>query len=183
MAKKKKDKKTQDRKDAAEKLARDVAKSAHQIWLAGLGMFDSAREEGGKLFDKMVKRGEQLEAHAKPKVTQAAQDVKQAVKKEMRRIEAQLKVMVNKIDTWRSSPTPAPQPASKKKPAVKKKAAPRKRAAAKKKAAPKRKAAPRKKAAAKKKAAPRKAAPRKCAPKKVARRRAPANKRNTPRKS
>ena len=156
---KKKDKKSKARADKAERLTRDVGDSAHKIWLAGLGMFDSAREGSGKLFDKMVKRGEALEAQAKPKVTQAAQDVRATVRKEVRRLEAQMKTLLNKVEAWRTSPTPAPakKKAVRKRATVKKKAAPRK-AAAPKKAAAKKKATP-KKAAAKKKAVRRRTSP------------------------
>jgi poly(hydroxyalkanoate) granule-associated protein len=35
-----------------------VQESAHQIWLAGLGAFVKAQEEGGKLFNALVKEGE-----------------------------------------------------------------------------------------------------------------------------
>ena len=35
--------------------------SAQQIWLAGLGAFSKAQDEGKKVFDTLVKQGEQLE--------------------------------------------------------------------------------------------------------------------------
>lgn len=38
-----------------------VRASAHQIWLAGLGAFRKAQEEGGKAFDKLVKEGDVLQ--------------------------------------------------------------------------------------------------------------------------
>lgn len=41
--------------------ARDLRKYTQQIWLAGLGAFSRAEEEGGKLFDNLVKIGEDLE--------------------------------------------------------------------------------------------------------------------------
>lgn len=40
----------------------DFRKYAQQIWLAGLGAFVRAEEEGNKLFDTLVKVGEELEA-------------------------------------------------------------------------------------------------------------------------
>jgi len=43
-------------------IVKDVKDSAQKIWLAGLGAFALAEEEGGKLFDKLVKRGEGLES-------------------------------------------------------------------------------------------------------------------------
>jgi poly(hydroxyalkanoate) granule-associated protein len=38
-------------------LARAVAHSGHEIWLAGLGAFSTARKEGNKLFDLLVQEG------------------------------------------------------------------------------------------------------------------------------
>jgi poly(hydroxyalkanoate) granule-associated protein len=45
-----------DTKSAAQ-LAGTVKESAQQIWLAGLGAFSKAQEEGGKVFDTLVKEG------------------------------------------------------------------------------------------------------------------------------
>ena len=46
----------------AEPMAEKVKESANQIWLAGLGAYSKAEEEGGKLFDSLVQDGEKLEA-------------------------------------------------------------------------------------------------------------------------
>lgn len=40
----------------------DFRKYTKQIWLAGLGAFSRAEEEGNKLFDSLVKIGEELES-------------------------------------------------------------------------------------------------------------------------
>jgi poly(hydroxyalkanoate) granule-associated protein len=42
-------------------LAQTVKDSAQQIWLAGLGAFAKAQEEGGKVFDALVKEGATLQ--------------------------------------------------------------------------------------------------------------------------
>ena len=42
-------------------LAGTVKDSAQQIWLAGLGAFSKAQEEGGKVFDALVKEGVSLQ--------------------------------------------------------------------------------------------------------------------------
>lgn len=42
--------------------SKDLRKYTQQIWLAGLGAFSRAEEEGGKLFDNLVKIGEDLES-------------------------------------------------------------------------------------------------------------------------
>ena len=42
-------------------LALTVKESAQQIWLAGLGAFAKAQEEGGKVFDALVREGEGIQ--------------------------------------------------------------------------------------------------------------------------
>ena len=42
-------------------LASTVKDSAQQIWLAGLGAFSKAQEEGGKVFEALVKEGVSLQ--------------------------------------------------------------------------------------------------------------------------
>lgn len=43
-------------------LALTVKESAHQIWLAGLGAFAKAQGEGGKVFEALVKEGENIQS-------------------------------------------------------------------------------------------------------------------------
>jgi poly(hydroxyalkanoate) granule-associated protein len=42
-------------------LANSVKASAQQIWLAGMGAFSKAQEEGGKVFEALVKEGVSLQ--------------------------------------------------------------------------------------------------------------------------
>ena len=55
-------------------LASNVKESAQQIWLAGLGAFSKAQEEGGKLFETLMKEGLSLQkktqAQAEEKISQ-----------------------------------------------------------------------------------------------------------------
>lgn len=44
------------------KTALDFRKYTKQIWLAGLGAFSRAEDEGNRLFDSLVKVGEELES-------------------------------------------------------------------------------------------------------------------------
>ncbi|MDO8442579.1 MAG: phasin family protein [Polaromonas sp.] len=44
-------------KKSGPQLSGAVKESAQQIWLAGLGAFSKAQEEGGKVFDTLVKEG------------------------------------------------------------------------------------------------------------------------------
>ncbi len=41
--------------------ARDIQESANQIWLAGLGAFSNAQEESEKVFESLVKQGQEFE--------------------------------------------------------------------------------------------------------------------------
>jgi poly(hydroxyalkanoate) granule-associated protein len=63
-----------DRKGAAP-LAGTVRESASQIWLAGLGAFSKAQEEGTKVFDTLVKEGlsiqRKTQAAAEEKISEA----------------------------------------------------------------------------------------------------------------
>ena len=54
-------------------LASTVKESAQQIWLAGLGAFSKAQEEGGKVFETLVKEGMTIQ-----KRTQSAAEEKLA---------------------------------------------------------------------------------------------------------
>ena len=51
-------------------LAHSVKESAQQIWLAGMGAFSKAQEEGGKVFEALVKEGTNLQK----KTQSAAED-------------------------------------------------------------------------------------------------------------
>jgi poly(hydroxyalkanoate) granule-associated protein len=67
-------------------LAAAIKDSASQIWLAGLGAFAKAQEEGGKVFEALVQEGSTIQSRTKAftedklgnvtdKVTKAAGDV------------------------------------------------------------------------------------------------------------
>lgn len=49
-------------------VARFVKDSAHQVWLAGVGAYTRAGEEGGRLFDSLVSLGERIESGARARV-------------------------------------------------------------------------------------------------------------------
>ena len=67
--------KMSDDKKAAPQLSSAVKDSAQQIWLAGLGAFSKAQEEGSKVFDTLVKEGlsiqRKTQAAAEEKITEA----------------------------------------------------------------------------------------------------------------
>ncbi|HQX93164.1 MAG TPA: phasin family protein, partial [Thermomonas sp.] len=51
-------------KAQAERLGKSITESAQQIWLAGMGAFNRAQAEGGKLFESLVRDGLSLEQTA-----------------------------------------------------------------------------------------------------------------------
>ncbi len=63
----------------AEQMADRVKGSANQIWLAGLGAYSKAEEEGGRLFDALVKDGEKLEARTRAIVDKPLSAAKETV--------------------------------------------------------------------------------------------------------
>ena len=62
-------------KKKAKEVQSELVESAHKIWLAGLGALAVATEEGSKLFDSLVSRGEQLEGKGKEQVGKAKETV------------------------------------------------------------------------------------------------------------
>ena len=72
-------KQTQDSTDeakAATHFSETVKESAQQIWLAGLGAFSKAQQEGGKVFETLVKEGSAMQrktqAVAEEKIAEAS---------------------------------------------------------------------------------------------------------------
>ena len=68
-----------DNKKSNALLPSTVKDSAQQIWLAGLGAFSKAQEEGGKVFESLVKEGltiqRKTQAVAEEKITEATSRV------------------------------------------------------------------------------------------------------------
>jgi poly(hydroxyalkanoate) granule-associated protein len=58
----------------------DLRKYTHQIWLAGLGAFAKAEEEGSKLFENLVDAGREVESKAREKTETRVEEVKSKVK-------------------------------------------------------------------------------------------------------
>lgn len=59
---------------------RDLRKYTHQIWLAGLGAFAKAEEEGSKLFENLVDAGRDVESRARDKTETHVEQVKTRVR-------------------------------------------------------------------------------------------------------
>jgi poly(hydroxyalkanoate) granule-associated protein len=89
MLKKAKEKLAAEDSGAAEDPAQGIFKSSHQIWLAGLGAFSRAQQEGTKVFEALVKQGEELQKrtkHAASETAAAARDAAAAKAKEVQQI-------------------------------------------------------------------------------------------------
>ena len=72
--------KTKPKSKSSKKSALDFKKYTQQIWLAGLGAFSRAEEEGNKLFDSLVKVGEELESKTTEIADQTVEKVSEKAK-------------------------------------------------------------------------------------------------------
>ena len=72
----------------AKDLAQAVLDSSHQIWLAGVGAFVRAQQEGMKVFESLVQQGEKLERRTRQAAvsTAAARGAATAKAKEMQQM-------------------------------------------------------------------------------------------------
>lgn len=66
-------------KSADNNLGKSIMDSAQQIWLAGLGAFAKAQEEGTRLFDTLVREGVSLEQKTRKLAMGKADEVRGAV--------------------------------------------------------------------------------------------------------
>jgi len=67
-------------KSAASSVSgKGIMESAQQIWLAGLGAFAKAQEQGGHLFENLLKEGSSLEQKTRKLATGRVDDVRDAV--------------------------------------------------------------------------------------------------------
>jgi poly(hydroxyalkanoate) granule-associated protein len=65
--------------DKAEHLSRSIMDSAQGIWLAGMGAFNRAQEEGSRLFEALVKEGSSIEQKTRKLASNRAGQVREAV--------------------------------------------------------------------------------------------------------
>ncbi len=71
-------------------ISQRMKDSAQHIWLAGLGAFAKAQEEGTKVFENLVKEGSHLQQttqQAQAKMTEAAEKVGQMASGQMDKLE------------------------------------------------------------------------------------------------
>ena len=57
---------------ATQDMPQGVLDSSHKIWLAGLGAFSRAQREGAKVFEGLVKQGEELQSRTRQAATETA---------------------------------------------------------------------------------------------------------------
>ncbi|MBI4911875.1 MAG: phasin family protein [Acidobacteria bacterium] len=81
-----------------------LKESAYDIWLAGLGAFSLAGEEGSKLFRQLVEKGSELEEANKAKLAKLGEkaadlkvDAKAAMKKVASPVEAGLATAMHRL--------------------------------------------------------------------------------------
>jgi poly(hydroxyalkanoate) granule-associated protein len=86
--------KAEDAKVALKGMANKIMESGQQIWLAGLGAFGKAQEEGGKLYEALIKEGSALEKITSKYTTGKVDEVRGAVESTV----AQVKDRAS--DTW-----------------------------------------------------------------------------------
>ena len=75
--------------DTAKEMAQTILDSSHQIWLAGLGAFSQAKQEGAKLFETLVQQGQGLQDRTKQAAAETAavaRDAATAKAKEMQQM-------------------------------------------------------------------------------------------------
>ena len=66
-------------KPAAAPSGKSIMESAQQIWLAGLGAFAKAQEQGGAVFDTLLKEGSNIERTTRKLASGKVDDVRGAV--------------------------------------------------------------------------------------------------------
>jgi poly(hydroxyalkanoate) granule-associated protein len=78
----------------AKHLSQAILGSSRQIWLAGLGAFAKAQQEGRKVFDTLVKQGESFEAKTRSAAVETAEAARGAAKSKAKEMQAMAG------DTW-----------------------------------------------------------------------------------
>ena len=79
---------------SSEGMQRSIMDSAQQIWLAGMGAFGRAQDEGTKLFESLVKEGSTLEQKTRKIATGKVDAVRDAVENRVGAVKERA------ADTW-----------------------------------------------------------------------------------
>jgi poly(hydroxyalkanoate) granule-associated protein len=89
-------------KDEEEKSFSDVRLYARKVWLAGLGAYSWAGQEGAEYFKELVKVGEQTEKKAKQAIdekVEAANSEIDSAKSELTSVKGRVEVQLDKIES------------------------------------------------------------------------------------
>ena len=95
---KKLSKKASARTSETTNTAKTVMESANQIWLAGLGAFSKAQEEGGKIFDALVEEGMALEKKTRTVTNSRVNEVRGAVEGTVAQVQARANESWDKLE-------------------------------------------------------------------------------------
>jgi poly(hydroxyalkanoate) granule-associated protein len=82
----------------ADHLGKSIMESAQQIWLAGLGAFAKAQEEGTKLFDTLVREGVSLEQKTRKLALGKADEVRGAVESSVSQVKERTQETWDKLE-------------------------------------------------------------------------------------
>lgn len=83
---------------SADHLGKSIMESAQQIWLAGLGAFAKAQEEGTKLFDTLVREGTSLEQKTRKLALGKAGEVRGAVESSVSQVKERTQETWDKLE-------------------------------------------------------------------------------------
>ena len=86
--------KTPDLQAKAEQIKRSISGSAQHIWMAGVGAFNRAQEEGTRLFEALVKEGMSIERNTRKLATGKVDAVRDAVEERVGQVRGRA------ADTW-----------------------------------------------------------------------------------
>ncbi len=86
--------KAPDLQDKADQIKRTISGSAQHIWMAGVGAFNRAQEEGTRLFEALVKEGMNIERNTRKLATGKVDAVRDAVEERVGQVRGRA------ADTW-----------------------------------------------------------------------------------
>ena len=79
-------------------LLTDVKHAARQIWLAGLGAYSKAGQEGADYLKDLIKSGESVEKQGKKLVTEQVEAANDTVKTSVSSVKDKVEVQLDKVE-------------------------------------------------------------------------------------
>ena len=77
---------------------KSVVDSASQIWLAGLGAFAKAQDEGEKIFDKLVKEGSKVDKKTRKATEETVEDMRSAFQDTLSQVQTKASASWDKLE-------------------------------------------------------------------------------------